>query len=285
MIKIGNTNLLTVKRFTQNGAYLAAPDAPHTEVLLPTRYVTPDLKEGQEVKVFVYTDSEDRPVATTETPFAQAGEFAYLQVVDVNRVGAFMDWGVLKHLLVPFSEQKVKMRPGGIYLVYVYLDRTTGRVVASAKTDKFLGNVYPDYRPGNKVQALITEHTPIGYKTIVDNLHKGMIYSNEIYQPLELEETITAYVKNIRDDGKIDLTLTAPSTQGRINRLAGIILEMIATDNMPLTEKSAPEQVSEVLHCSKKDFKKTISALYRQRRIEILPDGSYKLATAHTLQQ
>jgi len=276
MINIGITNHLTITRFTPNGAYLS--DGTRHEVLLPARYVTEDMKTGTELDVFVYTDSEDRPVATTDTPYAQAGEFAYLEVADVNRIGAFLNWGVMKHLLVPFSEQRSKMHTGGIYLVYVYLDNNSGRVVASAKVNKFLDNVYPSYHRGNKVSCLVTEHTPIGYKVIVDNKHRGMIYDNELYRPLEIQQTITAYVKTVRDDGKIDLTLTAPSTEGRIRRLEDVILKMIRNNTMTLTEHSTPEEIKDMLHCSKRDFKKTVGALYKARKITIADDGTYTIA-------
>ncbi len=276
MIRIGNYNTLRVKRMSDYGAYLAADDGDE-QVLLPMRYVDENVSPGKELDVFVYTDSEDRPVATTERPFAKVGEFAFLQVVDVTRIGAFLDWGLSKNLLVPFSEQKIKMRPGGIYLVYVYLDDATSRVVASAKIEKFLGNVYPEYKRGNKVTALVTEHTPIGYKVIVDNLHRGMIYSNELHKPIEIEQSLTAYVKVVRDDGKIDLTLTMPSTGGRVEKISKKILDLLKEGHMTLTDKSSPEEIERVLQCSKRDFKKTVGALYKAHKIDILPDGIFVL--------
>ncbi|MDE5594073.1 MAG: GntR family transcriptional regulator, partial [Muribaculaceae bacterium] len=193
MINIGKYNRLRVARFVDFGAYLT--DDNGNDVLLPARYVPADAAVGDEIEVFVYNDSEDRPVAVTEHPFACVGEFAFLQVAQVNKIGAFLDWGVPKHILVPFSEQRIRMEEGGIYPVYVYLDHITKRVVASAKLEKFLGNVMPEYRVGDKVNALVWQHTPIGYKVIVDNLFQGMIYDNEVYAPLEIEQTITAYVK------------------------------------------------------------------------------------------
>lgn len=278
MIKIGQYNDLRVSRFVDFGAYLTDDDASQPqEVLLPARYVDEGLVVGDTVHVFVYTDSQDRPVATTEIPFATAGEFAFLQVTEVNRVGAFLDWGLLKNLLVPYSEQRMKMRPGGIYLVYVYLDKATGRVVASAKTDKFLGNVFPDYERGARVQALVTEHTEIGYRVIVDNLHKGMIYDNELYAPVTVEQSVTAYVKAVRPDGKLDLTLTPPGTRGRVTTLADTILKHLADGTLTVTEKSSPDDIKALLHCSKKDFKKTLGALYREHRISIHPDGAVTL--------
>lgn len=279
MIEVGKYNVLRIGRFTDYGAYLVATEtktrhraqekAP-AEVLLPARYITENMHEGDDVEVFVYTDSEDRPVATTEHPFAIAGQFAFLQVSEVNRIGAFLDWGlVAKQLLVPFSEQKTKMRPGGIYPVYVYVDHVTGRVVASAKIEKFMGNVFPDYSNGNKVGILAYRHSEMGYDVIVDNLHKGFIYNNETHQPIELGTPLTAYVKKIREDGKIDLTLTAPGTVGRVDKVSAEILKQLKQGTFALTDNSTPEAVEAALHCSKKDFKKAVGALYKTQKISI----------------
>lgn len=271
MIKIGNYNTLRVARFVDFGAYLTDDD--NNEVLLPARYVPDDATVGDEIEVFVYTDSEDRPVAVTEHPFATVGEFAFLQVAQVNKFGAFLDWGVPKHLLVPFSEQRLRMEEGGIYPVYVYLDDITKRVVASGKLEKFLGNVIPDYKPGQEVQALVWKHTDIGYKVIVDNLFQGMIYDNEVYAPLEIQQTITAYVKNVRDDGKIDLTVGDRAAK-RVSDLTSLILDRIEHDSgrLTITDSSSPEEIKRAFHCSKKDFKKAVGKLYKERKIAIGED-------------
>ena len=271
MIKIGNYNTLRVARFVDFGAYLTDDD--NNEVLLPARYVPDDATVGDEIEVFVYTDSEDRPVAVTEHPFATVGEFAFLQVAQVNKFGAFLDWGVPKHLLVPFSEQRLRMEEGGIYPVYVYLDDITKRVVASGKLEKFLGNVIPDYKPGQEVQALVWKHTDIGYKVIVDNLFQGMIYDNEVYAPLEIQQTITAYVKNVRDDGKIDLTVGDRAAK-RVSDLTSLILDRIEHDGgrLTITDSSSPEDIKRAFHCSKKDFKKAVGKLYKERKIAIGED-------------
>ena len=271
MIKIGNYNTLRVARFVDFGAYLTDDD--NNEVLLPARYVPDDATVGDEIEVFVYTDSEDRPVAVTEHPFATVGEFAFLQVAQVNKFGAFLDWGVPKHLLVPFSEQRLRMEEGGIYPVYVYLDDITKRVVASGKLEKFLGNVIPDYKPGQEVQALVWKHTDIGYKVIVDNLFQGMIYDNEVYAPLEIQQTITAYVKNVRDDGKIDLTVGDRAAK-RVSDLTSLILDRIEHNGgrLTITDSSSPEEIKRAFHCSKKDFKKAVGKLYKERKIAIGED-------------
>lgn len=276
MIKIGNYNILRIARFVDFGAYIADDD--NNEVLLPSRYVPDDAAVGDEIEVFVYTDSEDRIVAVTDRPYAQVGEFAFLQVAEVNRFGAFLEWGVPKHLFVPFSEQRPRMQAGGIYPVYLYLDHITKRVVASAKLEKFLGNVIPEYRPGDKVTALVWQHTPIGYKVIVDNLFQGMIYDNEIFAPLELEQTVTALVKAVRDDGKIHLTL-GDKAAARVSDLAEDIIEKLREHggSIGISDSSSPDEIKAIFHCSKKDFKKAVGKLYKERRI-LLEDGGIHLS-------
>lgn len=270
MIKIGKYNTLQVSRFTIHGAYLC--DDEGNEVLLPSRYVDTDTEEGRKIQVFVYIDSEGRPVATTEHPYATVGEFAFLQVVDVNKIGAFLDWGLDKHLLVPYAEQKLRMHPGGIYLVYIYIDNVTGRVAATEKVNKYLGNVLPDYADGQKTDALVCSHDERGYRCIVDNLHKGMIYNNDVYKALEIGQTIKAYVRRVREDGKIDLTLKAPGTLGRIVKISSLILHKLEKGLLDVDENSSAEDIAKSMQCSKKDFKKAVSALYRQHKILLL-DG------------
>lgn len=273
MIELGKTQKLTVRRIVDFGAYLGS-GSDDVEVLLPSRYLPENAAVGNGIDVFVYKDSEDRPIATTEHPFATVGDFAFLSVSAVNDTGAFLDWGLPKDLLVPYSEQKVKMRRGGIYLVYVYVDHATGRIVASAKVEKFLGNVYPDYKPGQEVKALVYEHSEIGYKVIVDNLHRGIIYSNEIYSPIEVEETLKAYVKQVREDGKIDLTLNDKASV-RTASLSDRLLAYLADgSNAPVSEKMSPEMIATIFECSKKDFKKAVGHLYKERKIIIAPDGT-----------
>ena len=178
MVKIGRYNTLRVVRNVDFGAYLAADDG--TEILLPTRYIEEPLHPGEELEVFVYKDNEGRLICTTDHPFAQVGEFAFLQVNDVNNMGAFLDWGLMKELLVPFSEQHMKLSRGMVVPVYVYLDDASQRVVASAKIEKFIGNVFPRYRTGRRVKALVYKHADNGYKAIVNNLFHGIFYENEL---------------------------------------------------------------------------------------------------------
>lgn len=282
MIKIGDYNTLAVKKLVDFGAYLDGGEAG--EILLPARYIDAPLQPGDEMDVFIYTDSEDRLIATTEHPFAKVGEFAYLQVVAVNRIGAFLDWGLPKNLLVPFREQKLTMREGCQYLVYVYLDDASKRVAASAKIEKFLGNVMPEYAKGAEVDALVIAHEDPGYRVIVDNLHRGIIYDNEIYSPLEIGSTIRAKVKRVRHDGKIDLMLNEKVGE-RISPVADRILELIndsADHVLVIHDHSSPEEIKARLHCSKKDFKRAVGQLYKAHKIVILPDdGGLTLPSRH----
>lgn len=268
MLHIGKYNDLRVAREVDFGVYLT--DDEGAEVLLPARYVPEGTDVGDTLRVFLYTDSDDRPIATTEIPYATVGECAYLQVRDVNDTGAFLDWGLPKDVLVPYSQQRARMRRGGIYLVYLYLDHATMRVVATAKVDKYIGNTVPAYKPGQAVRALITEHTDIGYRAIVDNLFWGMIYENEIFRPLELEETVQVYVKSVRADGKIDLTLS-DRTDRRVAALAERILKAVslAGGQLKMGDHSSPEFIQAMFSCSKKDFKKALGHLYREGKITL----------------
>ena len=261
MIKLGKFNTMRVVRLVDFGAYLGDPDDEKSaEILLPARYMPEDLRPGDTIDVFVYRDNENRPIATTDEPYATVGEFAYMQVNQVNDIGAFLDWGLVKELLVPFSEQKAKMRPGGIYLVYVYLDDATQRIVASAKIEKFLGNVFPEYKIGQRVRALVYQHTDIGYKAIVDNLHQGLLYENELFRPVELEETVEAYVKRVRPDG----------TRDRVDEISDRIIEYLRKpDASAVSDHLSPEEIRKLFGCSKKDFKKAVGMLYRSHAVSI----------------
>lgn len=273
MVKIGKYNRLRVVKNVDFGAYLDGGEG--VEILLPSRYIAELLHPGDEIEVFIYRDNEGRLTATTEHPFAEVGQFAFLQVTDVNRTGAFLDWGLMKELLLPFSEQTMRLGPGMVIPVYVYLDDATQRIVASAKIDKHLGNKIPRYHQGESVKALVLKHTEIGYKCIVDNLFHGLIYESDLYRPLEIGKTVTAYVKNVREDGKIDL-LMAGADDGRIDALADDIVSRLGAEPghyLPLSDSSSPEAIRRTFSCSKKDFKKAIGKLYRQRLISIARDG------------
>lgn len=268
-MKIGEYNELRINRTVDFGAYLIDDDTH--EVLLPKRYLTPEMKVGDTIRVFVYNDSENRPVATTEQPYAVVGDFALMRVKAVNKVGAFLDWGlVAKDLLVPFSEQRVDMKVGRSYIVRVYLDEASHRIVASAKLAKFLNQTDPDYYHREKVEVLVTQRSDLGYRVIVDNAHWGQIYQNEIYQDVNVGDRLTAFVKQVRPDGKVDVTL-AKIEKMRVDDLADRILDYLNNHNgeMTLTDKSDPDDINKAFSCSKKDFKKALGLLYKQQKIAL----------------
>lgn len=269
IMKIGEYNQLLINRMVDFGAYLIDDDTH--EVLLPKRYLTADMKVGDSIRVFVYNDSENRPVATTEEPKAVVGDFALMRVKAVNKVGAFLDWGlVAKDLLVPFSEQRVDMQAGRSYIVRVYLDEASGRIVASAKLAKFLNHSDPDYYHREKVEVLVVQRSDLGYRVIVNNAHWGQIYQNETYQDVNVGDRLTAYVKQVRPDGKVDLTL-AKIEKMRVDDLADEILNYLQCHGgeMTLTDKSSPDEINKAFNCSKKDFKKALGLLYKQQRVTL----------------
>ena len=268
-MKIGQYNKLTINRFVDFGAYLI--DDEDNEVLMPKRYLTGDEELDDTIEVFVYNDSENRPVATTEHPHATVGQFCLLRVKAVNAVGAFLDWGlVAKDLLVPFREQRVRMQAGRSYIVYVHIDPSSERIVASAKLDRFLNKTYPDYYHRQKVDVLIVQQLEIGYRIIVEGKHWGMIYNNELYQQVNVGEHHMGFVKQVRDDGKIDVTL-AKIEKMRIDDVADEILNYLQENGgtMTLSDKSSPEDILNTFNCSKKDFKKALGLLYKQHKVTL----------------
>ena len=268
-MKIGEYNELRINRTVDFGAYLIDEDTH--EVLLPKRYLTPDMKVGDTIRVFVYNDSENRPVATTEVPHAVVGDFVLMRVKAVNKVGAFLDWGLTaKDLLVPFSEQRVDMKVGRSYIVHVYLDEASQRIVASAKLAKFLNKTDPDYYHRQRVEVLVVQASDLGYRVIVNNAHWGQIYQNETYQDVNVGDRLTAFVKQVRPDGKVDVTL-AKIEKIRVDDLADRILDYLKAHSgeMHLTDKSDPDDINKALQCSKKDFKKALGLLYKQQKVTL----------------
>ena len=268
-MKLGEYNKLMINRFVDFGAYLI--DEQGNEVLLPKRYLSGEEELDDYLEVFVYNDSENRPVATTERPFATVGQFCLMRVKAVNAIGAFLDWGlVAKDLLVPFREQRVRMQAGRSYIVYVYLDPSSERIVASAKLDKFLGNTLPDYYHRQKVDVLITQQLEIGYRVILDGKFWGMIYNNELYQQVNIGEHHIGFIKQVRDDGKIDVTL-AKIEKMRIDDVADDILNYLQQNggSMALNDKSSPEEILRTFNCSKKAFKKALGLLYKQHKVSL----------------
>ncbi len=266
---IGKYNTLRVVKEVDFGVYLDGGE-DYGEILLPTRYVPPGLKPNDELEVFIYLDSEDRVIATTEEPYAQIGEFAYLEVVSVNSTGAFMNWGLMKDLLVPFREQAVKMKEGEKYVVYVYLDDETRRVVATSKLNTALDNLMPEYEEGEEVQLMIIDKTDLGYKAVINDTHSGILYHNELFKPIKIGDKCTGYINKVREDDKIDLILEKPGYQ-KIDGLAGEILEKIKQKGgqLNVSDKSPAELIYKLFATSKKNFKKAIGTLYKQRLIDI----------------
>lgn len=272
MVKIGQYNTLKIVKDLDFGVYLDGGDG--LEILLPARYVPKNVKPGDEVEVFIYHDNEGRLIATTAKPLALAGEFQFMEVKSVNDTGAFLEWGLMKDLLVPFKEQKMPMQEGKWYLVYVHVDHITKRIVASARIDKYLDNVVPEYTVNQEVDLLIADDTEIGYKVIINNLHWGLVYHNEVFRRLEKGERMKGYIKEVREDEKIDVSLT-PLGYQKVEGIAGIILESLKAQGgyIAVHDKSEPEIIYSLFRCSKKAFKQAIGALYKQHLITLEQDG------------
>lgn len=272
MVKIGKISTLEVVKFTEQGAYLDG--GPYGEILLPKRYVPESLSEGDDVEVFIYYDSEDRIVATTEKPFVKVGEFAPLEVVETTKFGAFLDWGLPKNLLVPFREQKLKMEAGKKYVVYVYVDEKSGRIVGTAKIDKFLEKGSGELAEGDKVELLIANKTDLGVNAIIEGKYQGILYDNELFKPVRTGDVISGYIKKIREDEKIDLTLEKIGYD-KVDPAQEQILEKLNKNNgfLPFNDKSEPEVIKKELAMSKKTFKKAVGALYKSRKISIEENG------------
>lgn len=273
-IRLGRRNLLQVLREVDFGLYLDAGEIG--DVLLPRRYVTADMHVGDMLDVFLYLDAEERLVATTEQPLIQVGEFACLEVSWVNQYGAFLNWGLMKDLFCPFREQKQKMQQGRKYLVYCYIDPITYRIVASAKVEKFLSKERPDYSSGDEVEALIQQQTELGLKAIVDGRYGGLLFANEVFQPLHMGDRVTAYVKQVRPDGKIDLKLQRHFGKLRITDFSAQLLDYLRRQPQgycPLGDKSNADDIYRTFGVSKKTFKRGVGDLYKQRLITIDDDG------------
>jgi uncharacterized protein len=274
MVKLGDYNKLTINRFTDSGAYLDGGEG--FEILMPRRYTSPEMHPGDEVEVFVYLDQSNKPVATTERPLAKVGEFACLRVSWLNEYGAFLDWGLLKDLFVPFSEQTVKMQVGKRYVVYIYVDELTGRIVGSARIARHLKETSRSLTPHQEVDALVFKHTDLGYKAIVlDCGCEAMIYDNELFRPLAIGDEVKAFVKNIRPDGKVDLALQEGGRQ-HVEDFSVVLLNALRQSPnrfVALSDKSDPQDIYERFGVSKKTFKRAVGALYKERLIEISDSG------------
>lgn len=274
MIKVGDYNTLEIIRETDQGLYIA--DDEGNEVLLPNRYIPETFKIWEKLDVFVYLDNDERPVAVTDKPYIKVNEFALLRCNQVTPHGAFLDWGLLKELFCPFKEQAFKMKAGGWYLVYCYLDEETGRLVASSKTNRFLDNKKLTVETFEEVDLIVSHPSEIGMNVIVNKKHAGLIFKEDIFKDISIGDRLKGYVKKIRPDHKLDIVLGQIGYRN-IEPNAETIMHELEDNSgyLNLTDKSDPETIKEVLQMSKKSFKKAIGTLYKQRLIEIKEDGIY----------
>ena len=271
-IELGKFNQLEVVKQVDFGMYLDGGE--EGEILLPTRYVPEDCKVGDWLNVFLYLDNEERLIATTLTPLVQVGEFACLEVSWVNQFGAFLNWGLMKDLFVPFSEQKMKMQVGNKYVIHAYMDDESFRIVASAKVDRYLSKEKAPYQPGEEVNILIWQKTDLGFKAIIENMYSGLLYDSEIFQTLHTGDTLKAYIKQVREDGKIDLILQKPGFE-KVDDFSKTLYRYIADHGgrIGLNDKSPAEEIYDVFGVSKKTFKKAVGDLYKKRLILLHEDG------------
>ncbi|RRQ48797.1 GntR family transcriptional regulator [Maribacter algicola] len=277
MIEIGRKNDLKILRDTSVGLFLGDEDG--NDILLPNKYVPESYEIGQNIEVFCYLDYDERPVATTLEPDIMLGEFRLLQVAEVNEFGAFLDWGLEKHLLVPFREQRSKMKQGQWYVVHCYLDEKSGRLVASNKLDKFLSNENLDLKEWEEVDLVVTRQTDLGWEVIVNERHKGLVYFNEVFKTVNIGDVIPGCVKRIRNDNKIDISLQ-PLGSKVLEPAATKIYNVLKENGgfLPLHDKSDPEEIRDMLQMSKKTFKKGLGTLYKERKVDLENNG-IRLAT------
>ncbi|NND52435.1 MAG: GntR family transcriptional regulator [Flavobacteriaceae bacterium] len=272
MIAIGEYNTLTILREREQGLYLC--DEEENEVLLPNRYVPESFKIHDQIEVFVYLDNEERPVATTDKPYIKRNEFALLRCNEVNDYGAFLDFGLVKELFCPFKEQAFKMKAGQWYLVYCYVDEETERLVASSKTKRFLDNKKLTVEKFDEVDLIVSHPSEIGMNVIVNEKHLGLIHKNDVYRDMSIGDRFKGIVKKVRPDNKLDIVLSQIGYKS-IEPNADLVLKELNDNSgfLPLNDKSSPEAIKELLQMSKKNFKKAIGNLYKQRIISIDEDG------------
>ncbi len=275
MLEIGKTNNLRIVKEVDFGLYLDGGESG--EILIPARYVPKNAKVDEYLDVFIYHDSEDRLIATTETPLAQVDQFAYLKVKQLTQVGAFLEWGLMKDLLVPFREQKYEMFNNTSYLVRVYLDKVSKRIAATTKLDRYIDNVPYDYEEGQEVDLIIWEKTDLGYKVIINEEHTGLLYANEIFTPVHVGMKTKGFIKRLREDEKIDVSL---QKQGfvHVDETSQMILEKLKTRGgfIEANDNTSPESIKHMFGISKKVFKKAIGSLYKERLI-IIEDRGIRL--------
>lgn len=273
---IGEKNRLTTVRFTQPGAFLE--DDEGNDVLLPTKYIPNDLKVDDPIDVFIYKDSEDRIIATTLIPYLYVNEFAFLKVKDATRFGAFLDWGIEKDLLVPFREQIGKMQLGKSYLIYLYLDAKTERLAATQKVQSKFETEDILLEEGDEVNLLVAEETELGMNVVIENKYRGLVYSSEIFTDLLSGDRVKGYVKTIRPDKKIDISLQKIGLEN-LEEGAERILGILSSNDgfLELTDKSSPDEIQSQLQMSKKNFKRSLGILYKKKLVNLTKKGIEKL--------
>ncbi len=277
MIKIGDFNELSVLRSTSVGVFLS--DAEGTEILLPNKYVPEGIKRDQKIQVFCYLDHQERPVATTITPLIKRDGFAYLRCVATSGIGAFVDWGLEKQLFVPFREQRARMMVGKAYVVHCYLDEKSFRLTASTRIENYLRTFDQSLSSNEEITLLIYRKTELGWEVIINNAFKGLLYFDDVFKKIEVGDTIKGYIKKVREDGKVDVTLQ-PIGFKMLGATAQYVLQKLKESGgfLPLHDKSSPEEIKDQLELSKKLFKKAIGVLYKERKIVLKPEGIYLVA-------
>lgn len=274
MMTIGAHHTLEILRLTDPGLFLG--DDEGNEVLLPNKYIPEDYQIGDKIKVFVYLDHEERPVATTLKPHIKPGEFALLRCNYTNEFGAFLDWNLEKDLFCPFKEQAFKMKKGNWYLVYCYVDEKTDRLVASSKTNAFLSNEELTVNKFDEVDLIVSHPSELGMNVIVNEKHTGLVFHDDIFKDLSVGDRLKGIVKRVREDNKLDISLSQIGYKN-IEPTANTILKYLQDNDgfLPLTDKSNPDDIKAELQMSKKAFKKGVGNLYRQRIIDLKDDGIY----------
>lgn len=271
MIKTGDYNDLQVIEQVDFGVYLGTPEE---KVLLPKKHVPEGTQVGDTLRVFVYRDSSDRIIATTLTPKARVGEFAYLEVKEVNSQGAFLDWGLEKDLFVPFREQKIPMVEGNSYVVWLYVDDKTGRITATTRIGSYFNLKPIDVKPGDEVDLLVYKMLDIGAGVIVNNSFQGMVYKSDIYRDLFVGDRLKGYVLKVRDDDKLDITIRKPGFSKVLDSKEQIVEKLKESDGfLFLHDKSSADEIYHVLHMSKRSFKEAIGMLYKEKVIDIMDTG------------
>ncbi len=271
-LEIGKLNNLRIVKKVDFGIYLDG--GVDGEILMPKRYVPENCEIDDEIEVFIYRDSEDRLIATSETPKACVGEFAFLEVAAVTTVGAFLDWGLPKDILVPYSEQAHQMEKGRSYVVYIYLDKESKRIIASSKIHKFLNNIPPQFDVNQEVDVMIIGKTDIAYQAIINHTYTGVLYKNEVFKDIKQGQKLRAFIKKVRDDEKIDLSLEKQGFENK-DAISEKILECLKDNQgfLSLNDKSAPEEIYSILQMSKRNFKQAIGNLYKKRLVVIENNG------------